>query len=138
MQHVPYPLQRSVLEEIERTLPGEVLQTAAHPFRHPEDLSIPSSLQHYWAYLTGRAVPGTIKYTYADLAHPSTPAKLAFLLARRNCDVFCLNDTDSAEVALAEQAAMMNDFLPRYFPFRAPFELPEDAAAERLPARTPA
>jgi len=49
--------------------------------------------------------------------------KLAFLLSRRHCDVFCLNDTDSAAVALDEQAAMMADFLPKYFPFRSPFEL---------------
>ena len=131
MQHVPYALQKSVLQELEDKLPDEVLQTAAHQFRHPGDLSIPSSLQHYWAYHTRRAVPGTIKYTYADLAHPSTPVQLAFLLARRHCDVFCLNDTESAEVALAEQAAMLADFLPRYFPFRAPFEL-SDVDTERL------
>ncbi|MEU7908081.1 stealth family protein [Actinoplanes sp. NPDC049118] len=131
MQHVPYALQRSVLEEIEQTLPDEVARTAEHQFRHPGDLSIPSSLQHYWAFLTRRAVPGSIKYTYADLAHPSTPVQLAFLLAKRHCDVFCLNDTDSAEVALAEQAAMMADFLPHYFPFRSPFELPDEQAAER-------
>jgi hypothetical protein len=72
-----------------------------------------------------------IKYTYADLAHASTPVQLAFLLARRHYDVFCLNDTDSATVAMAEQAAMMADFLPYYFPFRSPFELPEEVAAER-------
>ncbi|HEX5200073.1 stealth family protein [Paractinoplanes rhizophilus] len=131
MQHVPYPLQKGVLEEIEKWLPEEVKQTSEHPFRHPKDLSIPSSLQHYWAYLTKRAVPGTIKYTYADLAHPSTPVQLAFLLSRRHCDVFCLNDTDSATVALDEQAAMMADFLPKYFPFRSEFELPEDVADER-------
>nr|BFE72879.1 hypothetical protein GCM10020092_061800 [Actinoplanes digitatis] len=131
MQHVPYALQKSVLEEIEQTLPEDVLRTAEHQFRHPGDLSIPSSLQHYWAFLTRRAVPGSIKYTYADLAHPSTPVQLAFLLAKRHCDVFCLNDTDSAEVALAEQAAMMADFLPHYFPFRSPFELPDDLAEER-------
>ncbi|MBB2944968.1 hypothetical protein FB565_004701 [Actinoplanes lutulentus] len=131
MQHVPYTLQKSVLEEIEKWLPDEVRQTAEHPFRHPGDLSIPSSLQHYWSYLTKRAVPGSIKYTYADLAHPSTPVQLAFLLARRHCDVFCLNDTDSAAVALSEQAAMMADFLPQYFPFRSPFELPDEVAAER-------
>jgi hypothetical protein len=131
MQHVPYALRRSVLEEIEESLPDEVRQTACHQFRHPDDLAIPSSLEHYWAYLTQRAVPGTIKYTYADLAHPSTPVQLAFLLSKRHCDVFCLNDTDSAEVALAEQAAMMADFLPHYFPFRSPYELPDEVAAER-------
>ncbi|GLY01979.1 MULTISPECIES: stealth family protein [Actinoplanes] len=131
MQHVPYALQKSVLEEIEQTLPKQVKATSEHPFRHPGDLSIPSSLQHYWAYLTRRAVPGSIKYTYADLAHPSTPVQLAFLLARRHCDVFCLNDTDTAAVAFSEQASMMADFLPQYFPFRSPYELPDEVAAER-------
>jgi hypothetical protein len=134
MQHVPYALQRSVLKDIERTLPREVLRTAGHQFRHPGDLSIPSSLQHYWAFLTGRAVPGSIKYRYADLADPSTPLQLAFLLAKRHYDVFCLNDTDSADVALSGQAAMVADFLPRYFPFRSPFELPDDVVAQRSAA----
>lgn len=131
MRHVPYPLLRSVLEEIADGLPAEVLGTADHQFRHPGDLSIPSSLHHYWAFLSQRSVPGRIRYTYADLAHPSTPAQLAFLLARRHCDVFCLNDTDSAEVSVAEQHAMLAEFLPAYFPFRAPFELPDEVAAER-------
>lgn len=131
MRHVPYPLRRSVLAEIEAELPAEVLETASHQFRHPGDLSIPSSLQHYWSYLSGKAVPGSIRYTYADLAHPSTPVQLAFLLARRHCDVFCLNDTDSTEVLLSEQQAMLSDFLSSYFPFRAPFELRPEIEAER-------
>ncbi|MER7332254.1 MULTISPECIES: stealth family protein [unclassified Micromonospora] len=131
MRHVPYALRRSVLEDIERHLPAEVLDTAGHQFRHPKDLSIPSSLQHYWSFLSGQAVPGSIKYTYADLAHPSTPVKLANLLTRRHCDVFCLNDTDSGEVLLSEQLAMLTDFLSAYFPFRAPFELPAEVEAER-------
>ena len=131
MMHVPYPLRKSVLEEIEQALPGEVLRTAGHQFRHPADLSIPSSLAHYWAYLSGRAVPGTLRYMYADLAHPGTPVRLARLLSRRHCDVFCLNDTDSPTVALDSQAALVADFLPRYFPFRSPFELPESDATAR-------
>ncbi|WP_233604503.1 stealth family protein [Micromonospora sp. HM5-17] len=131
MRHVPYPLRKSVLEEIEQNLTKEVLGTASHQFRHPEDLSIPSSLQHYWSYFSGRAVPGPIEYTYADLAHPSTPVKLALLLARRHSDVFCLNDTESSEVLLSEQHAMLTDFLSAYFPFRAPFELPAEVEAER-------
>jgi hypothetical protein len=131
MMHVPYPLLKSVLAEIEAALPEEVRQTAAHPFRHPRDLSIPSSLAHYWAYHTRRAVPGALRYTYADLANPGTPVKLARLLARRHCDVFCLNDTDSVTVAAASQTALLADFLPRYFPFRSPFELPDEVTAER-------
>ncbi|MEO3820920.1 stealth family protein [Plantactinospora sp. B24E8] len=131
MRHVPYPLRKSVLEEIERNLTAEVAGTATHQFRHPEDLSIPSSLQHYWSYFSGRAVPGPIEYTYADLAHPSTPVKLALLLANRHSDVFCLNDTESSEVLLSEQHAMLTDFLTAYFPFPAPCELPATAEAQR-------
>jgi len=131
MRHVPYPLRKSVLAEIAQAVPDEVLATATHQFRHPDDLSIPSSLQHYWSFLTGRAVPGSIRYTYADLAHPSTPVQLAYLLRNRHCDVFCLNDTDSGDVPLPEQHAMLADFLPAYFPFRAPFELPDDVTGER-------
>ncbi len=131
MRHVPYPLLKSVLEDIERQLTEDVLGTAEHQFRHPADLSIPSSLQHYWSFLSGKATPGSISYTYADLAHPSTPVQLARLLARRDRDAFCLNDTDSAEVSLPEQHAMLTEFLSAYFPFRAPFELPADVEAER-------
>ncbi|MER7444314.1 stealth family protein [Micromonospora avicenniae] len=131
MRHVPYPLRRSVLEDIERQLPDEVLATAEHQFRHPKDLSIPSSLQHYWSYLSGTSVPGSIRYTYADLAHPSTPVKLAALLSRRHCDVFCLNDTDSSEVLHSEQQAMLADFLSAYLPFRAPFEVSPEVEAQR-------
>ena len=131
MMHVAYPLLKSVLEEIEQVLPDEVRQTAGHPFRHPADLSIPSSLAHYWAYQTGRAVPGLISYAYADLADPGTPVKLAGLLSGRHRDVFCLNDTDSAIVAFDSQAALVADFLPRYFPFRSPYERPDDEAARR-------
>jgi hypothetical protein len=112
-----------VLEEIEAALPERVLATAGHRFRHPGDVSIPSSPQHYWSDPTARAVPGRISYAYADLAHPSTPVRLATLLARRHYEVCSLNDTDSAEVSLPEQHAMLTEFLSGYFPFRAPFEL---------------
>jgi hypothetical protein len=131
MRHVPYPLRRSVLEEIEAAAPDAVLGTAGHQFRHPADFSIPSSLQHYWSFLTSRAVPGSIRYTYADLTEPHTPVVLGSMLARRYPEVFCLNDTDSADVPFDQQYALLTEFLPAYFPFRAPFELPDEVAAQR-------
>ncbi|WP_239542791.1 stealth family protein [Micromonospora terminaliae] len=131
MKHTPFALRRSIMYQIEQVLKAEVTETAGHLFRHQGDLSIPSSLHQYWAYLTGQAVPGEIEYEYADLGHPSTPARLAELLARRHRDVFCLNDTDSDPGAFAEQERMLADFLPRYLPFPAPFELTDDVVAER-------
>ncbi|GAA2704418.1 stealth family protein [Micromonospora olivasterospora] len=131
MKHTPFALRRSIMHQIEEVLQAEVTETAGHLFRHQGDLSIPSSLHQYWSYLTGQAVPGDIEYEYADLGHPSTPARLAELLARRDRDVFCLNDTDSDPEAFAEQERMLADFLPRYLPFPAPFELPDGVVAER-------
>ncbi|MEU3457900.1 stealth family protein [Micromonospora sp. NPDC006766] len=131
MKHTPFALRRSIMHQIEQVLHADVMETARHQFRHQGDLSIPSSLHQYWAYLTGQAVPGDIEYEYADLGHPSTPARLAELLASRHREVFCLNDTDSDPEAFAEQERMLADFLPRYLPFPAPFELPDDVVAER-------
>ncbi|MGC1214143.1 MAG: stealth family protein, partial [Micromonospora sp.] len=131
MKHTPFALRRSIMFQIEQVLHAEVTETARHLFRHQGDLSIPSSLHQYWSYLTGQAVPGDIEYEYADLGHPSTPARLAELLSRRDRDVFCLNDTDSDPEAYTEQERMLADFLPRYLPFPAPFELPDEVVAER-------
>ena len=123
MMHTPHPSRRSVLAEIEERFAEPVTATAAHQFRHPEDVAVLSSLQQYYAYLTGRAVPGDIRYNYADLAEPSTPFRLARLLRHRHLDAFCLNDVDADAATAAEQAALIADFLPAYLPFPAPFEL---------------
>lgn len=122
LKHVPHAQQLSVLCELEHEFPDEFAATARHQFRHPDDISIPSALQHYWAYVTGRAVPGSIRYVYSDLADPATPVRLSKLLRHRDFDTFCLNDHDSDELSLAEQAEMLADFLARYFPMRSPLE----------------
>ncbi|HEU4347704.1 MAG TPA: stealth family protein [Actinoplanes sp.] len=123
MMHTPHPSRRSVIGEIEQRFAEHVEVTASHQFRHPDDISLLSSLQQYYAYLTGRAAPGEIAYMYTDLADPGTPFKLARLLRDRHLDAFCLNDTDSDAAAAAEQAALLADFLPVFLPFPAPFEL---------------
>jgi hypothetical protein len=123
MMHTPHPSRRSVIAEIEHRFTEHVAATAEHQFRHPDDIALLSSLQQYYAYLTGRAIPGEIRYMYTDLADGNTPFKLARLLRHRHLDAFCLNDTDSSVSAAAEQEALLADFLPAYLPFRSPFEL---------------
>ncbi|GAA0801108.1 stealth family protein [Spirilliplanes yamanashiensis] len=136
MRHTPHPSRRSVLAELEQRFPAEVAATASHQFRHPADLALPSSLQHFWAWLTGRGVPSDIGYHYLDLAEPETPIRLAKLLRHRNVDVFCLNDTDADPATAREQAAMLREFLPAYFPAPSPYELtgPEAARPTYAPA----
>jgi hypothetical protein len=123
MMHTPHPSRLSVINEIEQRFAEHVEATAGHQFRHPEDISLLSSLQQYYAYLTGRATPGEIRYLYTDLADPATPFKLARLLRNRHLDAFCLNDTDSGPEVAALQAELLADFLPAYLPFASPFEL---------------
>ncbi|MBB2942202.1 hypothetical protein FB565_001915 [Actinoplanes lutulentus] len=138
MKHTPHPSRRSVIDEIEARFAEHVTATAGHQFRHPDDLSLLSSLQQYYAYLTGRAAPGKIKYLYTDLAQPVTALRLARLLRFRDVDAFCLNDVDVASAAKADQEAMLADFLPLYLPFASPFELrqPRPATAPATRAVT--
>ncbi|MQS04877.1 sugar phosphotransferase, partial [Streptomyces sp. OF1] len=126
MKHVPHALRRSVLEEIEKEFADRHRTTAGNRFRALNDLSVTSSLHHYYAFLTGRAVPGRLHYDYFDMAHPYTPARLGRLLATQSRTVFCLNDTVSDETDLASQLAVMRPFLQSYFPFPSPYERQDD------------
>lgn len=131
MKHVPHALRRSVLTEIEGKYPAELAETARHQFRHPQDVSLTSSLYQYYTFLSERAVIGDIRYMYADLAAPETPSLLRLTLAKRNFQVFCLNDTDSEPDAFARQHSLMRDFLSVYFPVPAPWERPDEPPAGR-------
>ncbi|MEV1071400.1 stealth family protein [Micromonospora parva] len=122
MKHMPHALRRSVLQEIEQTFPQQYRRTAASQFRSMDDLSVASSLHHYYAFHTGRAAPGDLRYTIAELSHPDTPARLAHLLARRDRQVFCLNDAFSVEEDLDAQMALLIPFLETYFPVPSPWE----------------
>jgi hypothetical protein len=138
MKHTPHPSRRSVIAEIEERFFEQVDATAHHQFRHPDDISLLSSLQQNYAYLTGRAVPGKIRFRYTDLAAPATPFKLAELLRHRNLDAFCLNDIDSGPAVVADQKAMLADFLPAYLPFVSPYELSSPRATTAPPPAPPA
>lgn len=126
-KHVPHALRRSVLYEIEQEFAPRHRATAANRFRSLDDLSVTSSLHHYYAYLTGRAVPGDIRYDYFDLSHENTPARLGRLLRTRNRETFCVNDTVSADADADAGTGLRPDvvtpFLEGYFPLTSPFEL---------------
>ncbi|MFI7078165.1 stealth conserved region 3 domain-containing protein [Micromonospora sp. NPDC049903] len=122
MKHMPHALRRSVLYEIEENFAVPHGRTAGSRFRSMTDISIASSLHHYYAFHTGRAVPGDLRYAIAELSHPDTPARLAHLLARRDRQVFCLNDAFSTEEDLADQLKVVTPFLDTYFPVPSPWE----------------
>jgi hypothetical protein len=122
-QHVPYALRRTVMAEIEHDFPDDYATTMASRFRSMEDLSTVSNLYHYYAYLSGRALPGSVKYGYIQLAVPDLAARLARVLARRDWDAFCLNDAFSTAGEVAAQHSVLSPFLDSYFPVPSPYEL---------------
>ena len=122
-KHVPHALRRSVMLDMEQDFAADFERTAASQFRSHHDVSISASLAHYYAYATGRAVPGKIRYLYADIARDDTPHRLKSLLWNRDFDVFCLNDHDSSKIDAESQAKIIGDFLAAYFPQPSSFEL---------------
>ncbi|NYH52847.1 hypothetical protein HNR06_002436 [Nocardiopsis arvandica] len=119
-KHTPIPQRRSVLQELEEEFPDVFARTAASRFRHPDDHSVPSSLHNYYAFLTGRAVIGELRYAYLNLADPDAVRfRTEALLARRNFDTFCVNDTTDPDESAERH---VNEFLGDYFPFKSSFE----------------
>ncbi|MEU3661501.1 stealth family protein [Streptomyces sp. NPDC032940] len=123
MKHTPHPLRRDVLDDIELVYADEHRRTQHARFRSPHDVPITSSLHHYYAFHTGRATTGSLRYVYIDLAGELAQRRLDTLLARRNFDTFCLNDTVVHPDPEAQEH-MVRSFLERYFPVPSRFELP--------------
>lgn len=121
-QHAPYSLRRSVMYELEDLFAEELDATASEPFRSASDLSVSASLGPAYSYLVGKAVPGRLRHLYADIARVDTPDRLALLLARRDRDVFCLNDHDSSSLTTQRQLDIVAGFLGTYFPLPSSFE----------------
>ena len=134
LAHSPVPLRRSVLAELEAEFPGEFAATQASRFRSATDISVTNSLYHYYALLTGRAVPHeSARASYIDTTTHDGLQSLAELSVRRDVDFFCLNDGSEPEVDETYRAATVSSFLAGYFPDPAPWEL--DRTARSDPAR---
>ncbi len=122
MRHVPHPLRRSVLDEIETDFPEQHQVTASTRFRGPDDLAVTSSLYHYYAFHTQRALPSELSYAYIDVSLPNSANRLDQLLLKRDKKVFCLNDTCSTEADYDRCNRLLRSFLDVYFPVPSRFE----------------
>nr|WP_307783947.1 stealth family protein [Streptomyces spinoverrucosus] len=122
MEHIPYALRRSAMEEAERDFPEAWSRTSASRFRAMTDLSPTSSFALYYAALTGRAQPGSMPFTYLQLAVPDLADRLGRLLDGRDQDTFCLNDAFSTPEDIEAQQELLDGFLNAYFPTPSPYE----------------
>jgi len=121
-KHTPHTQNRVLLDEMERRFPEVFEQVSGSRIRHPDDYSIASALQHYYAYAEGRAVPAAIRYAYVDITARGAELPLTKLLRERDRDVFCLNDTFADAAGRARADAVGRWFLSSYFPVPSTFE----------------
>lgn len=117
--HTPVAQRRAIFLEMETEFPEVFEQNLTSRFRSDDDYEPNQWLHHYYGFMTGKAMPGSIRYDYFDLSDPTVPDRLSRLLWMRDRDCFCIND--NAE-ATAENQAFIVDWMAKYFPDPSPFE----------------
>jgi hypothetical protein len=125
LQHVPHPLKKSVLREIEQRYPGEIERTRSARFRSTSDLAVPSMLAQYYGIATHQAVEwphASHEYVYLNTGRLDSREKYATIMARRP-KFFCLNATRYNEIDLDVQARQITRFMQNVFPVAAPWEI---------------
>lgn len=120
--HTPYALRRSIMAEIEREFPDEFRATMMSKLRELHTITVTSSLYHYYAYYSGRAIPSSLRYGYIRLDAPDLADRLDRALYRRDFDTLCLNDSQSSEAEIETQNKTLLPFLEAYFPVPSPYE----------------
>ncbi|MDI3408896.1 glycosyltransferase [Streptomyces cavernicola] len=98
----PYALRRSVLAELAERRPP--------------------SLQQHYAYLTGRAVPGTLAYECVNLADRAGHGQLGRLLQCRDRTAFRIAESPTGALPEQERTLALRAFLTAYFPVPSPYE----------------
>lgn len=122
--HVPLPLHKGVLQEIEDRYPDEVGRTRAARLRSTSDVAIPSMFGQYYAIASRRAVEwphSSDDYVYLNTGRAHAPRRYESIMTRHPM-FFCLNATRYVDIALDEQAARIREFLTTLFPVAAPWE----------------
>lgn len=125
LRHVPLPLKKTILQELEQHYSGEIQQTREARFRATSDVAVPSMLAQYYAIATHRAVEwphGPDEYVYLNTGRTDSRRQYSTIMSRRP-KFFCLNATRYDEVSLPEQAEMITTFMQTAFPAPAPWEV---------------
>jgi hypothetical protein len=120
MRHSPHALRRSLLSELEERYPDEVRRTRRHPFRMNDDVTMVTTLHHYYGYYSGRATPGLLRHIGVVLGRDDVDERLERLVSMKP-DTFNLNDSVPVE-GRTRQTSLMQRFLGGYFPEPSSFE----------------
>ena len=122
LQHTPHAMRLDVLREMEARWPEQFAATAASRVRSAADYPVEAYWAQWYAYATGRAVPGALEGGYVLIDKPRARMQYLSLTAARAKDVFCLNESARAAAPASGAYAAMEAFLRGYFPVPSSFE----------------
>lgn len=122
--HSPYPLLRSVLDEIESRFPDVIDRTRHSRFRSPGDLSVAASFGQHYAFATGRAIAGNIESEYVHVESGRLDRHLDRIRLDRTIATCCINETEYDAHRTDEQEATIHRFFSEQYPIPAPWEGP--------------
>jgi hypothetical protein len=97
LEHAPFPLLKSLMCQMEKEYPDQVVKTRSHAFRHPTDIPLSTTLHAYYCAATGRGHIRYIPSRYIDIGDPL----FIFLilpyspLMRKKYTFLCLNEVTS-------------------------------------------
>jgi len=117
--HTPIVQRRSTMLELEERYPTEFETTWSSPFRSSSDYEINSWLHHYYGYLMGKAVVGSIRYDYFDVSDDGGWRRMRRLMRNRDMDTFCINDNATVT---DEQRARVERWMASYYEIPASWE----------------
>ncbi|MAT07112.1 MAG: hypothetical protein CL424_18925 [Acidimicrobiaceae bacterium] len=120
--HSPYPLRRSVMEEIEERLGDVIDQTWHSRFRAPSDLSTAASFAQHYALATGRATFDEIATEYVHVESKRLAWHLDRIRLGDDIVTCCINETSDDDQRRAEREATIEAFFQSMFPVAAPWE----------------
>ncbi|MHA7227300.1 stealth family protein [Glutamicibacter soli] len=120
IKHTPHPQLKSVHFEMESEFKNEYEQTWASPFRDHRDI-VADQLHHYYAQITGRAIPTRLRYHYINILDDKYRLTMENTLRLRDRDTFCINDAPVAGATPIDDE-FVTEFLESYFPVKSDFE----------------
>ena len=140
VDHTPYALRKSLLEELWVRFPNELEAVSSHPFRHPGTVTLTSCLAQHYALHTGAATPIRechLRYVKVKKKRRSSPYELAYRLGETVCErerTKFLSINDSGELDGSWVTAMaIALFFRLTYPGRSTFERPLMPWARRHP-----
>lgn len=122
MDHAPFALRKSQIQQLEKLLPEIYSSVSSHKFRSPSDYCVLNGLVQHFALNSKQAMKGDLSSFVAVItASPVDNERGLDLLLKKRPDTFCIEDVASKDNPRAD--AQLEAFFELLFPDKAPWEV---------------